>query len=160
MENDIMNEFIIERMLNNDKLCVRQKSTGWVYPNLSAIEAEELCKKLNEPYAPREQLTVDDYFKEWEKAIDELSEKELALINLKETYAQLEQEIVENTDFKELYGANNQKVRDNHIRNELKDLVDTKNDLNLRIDYLKRRIDFIKNIMAMQRTLLEVGVVE
>lgn len=108
----------------------------------------------------RENLTIDDYFREWEKSIDDLKTTHIELINLKETYAQLEQEIVENTDFKELYGANNQKVRDNHVKNELKDLVDKKHELKLKSEYLSRRIDFIKNLMAMQRTLIESGAIE
>lgn len=108
----------------------------------------------------REELTIDDYFREWEKSIDDLKTTHIELINLKETYAQLEQDIVENTDFKELYGANNQKVRDNHVKNELKDLVDIKHELKLKSEYLSRRIDFIKNLMAMQRTLIESGAIE
>lgn len=108
----------------------------------------------------RENLTIDDYFREWEKSIDELKTTHIELINLKETYAQLEQDIVENTNFKELYGANNQKVRDNHVKNELKDLVDKKHELELKSEYLSRRIDFIKNLMAMQRTLIESGAIE
>ena len=108
----------------------------------------------------RENLTIDDYFREWEKSIDDLKTTHIELINLKETYAQLEQDIVENTDFKELYGANNQKVRDNHVKNELKDLVDIKHELKLKSEYLSRRIDFIKNLMAMQRTLIESGAIE
>jgi hypothetical protein len=108
----------------------------------------------------REELTIDDYFREWEKSIDDLKTTHIELINLKETYAQLEQEIVENTNFKELYGANNQKVRDNHVKNELKDLVDIKHELKLKSEYLSRRIDFIKNLMAMQRTLIQSGAIE
>lgn len=108
----------------------------------------------------REELTIDDYFREWEKSIDDLKTIHIELINLKETYAQLEQDIVENTNFKELYGANNQKVRDNHVKNELKDLVDKKHELELKSEYLSRRIDFIKNLMAMQRTLIESGAIE
>lgn len=105
-------------------------------------------------------LTIDDYFREWEKSIDDLKTTHIELINLKETYAQLEQDIVENTDFKELYGANNQKVRDNHVKNELKDLVDKKHELELKHEYLSRRIDFIKNLMAMQRTLIKSGAID
>lgn len=108
----------------------------------------------------RENLTIDDYFREWEKSIDDLKTTHIELINLKETYAQLEQDIVENTNFKELYGANNQKVRDNHVKNELKDLVDKKHELELKSEYLSRRIDFIKNLMAMQRTLIQSGAIE
>lgn len=118
---------------------------------------DDLLNELSEEIV-RGSKTIDDYFKEWEKYIRELSEKEIDLINLKETYAEQEQEILSNTDFKELYGANNDKVRKNHIKKELKSLEDAKNDLIVSIDYLKRRIDFIKSIMAMQRTLIEHGI--
>lgn len=120
---------------------------------------DDLLNELSEEIV-RESKTIDDYFKEWEKYIRELSEKEIDLINLKETYAEQEQEILSNTDFKELYGANNDKVRKNHIKKELKSLEDAKNDLIVSIEYLKRRIDFVKNIMAMQRTLISSGVLE
>ena len=120
---------------------------------------DDLLNELSEEIV-RESKTIDDYFKEWESAIIELSEKEVDLINLKELYSEQEQEILSNTDFKELYGANNDKVRKNHIKKELKSLEDAKNDLIVSIDYLKRRIDFIKNIMAMQRTLIDSGVLE
>ena len=69
----------------------------------------------------------------------------------------MEQDILNNTDFKELYGRNNESVRKAHIKNELKDLVDTKHDLELRINFLKRRIEYIKELMRMQETLLEYG---
>lgn len=46
-------DFIIEIMPNkteNDEfpLMIRQKSTGWFYPNLTKVMAKELCDKLNE----------------------------------------------------------------------------------------------------------------
>lgn len=102
--------------------------------------------------------TVEDYFHEWEDAIQELSDKEVELINLKEIYREREQEIIATTDFKELYGANNEKVRKNHIEKTLQAMTDAKHDLEISIDYLKRRIDFIKNLMNMQRSLIESGV--
>ena len=101
--------------------------------------------------------TINDYLKEWEDSINELDNKAKDLINLKETYNQMEQEIIDNTDFKELYGANNQKVRDNHVKNELKDMVDDKNKLELRIDYLKRRIDFIKSVVKIKSVAYNTG---
>ena len=49
-----MSEFVVEEMPNMDenimyRFMVKQISTGWFYPNLSKVMAEELCKKLNEP---------------------------------------------------------------------------------------------------------------
>ena len=122
-------------------------------------EADFLAEKMNS-LVSKSNNTIEDYFKEWEKAINELSHKEVELTNLKEVYAEKEQEILTNTDFKELYGANNDKVRKNHVKKTLQAMTDAKQDLEISIDYLKRRIDFIKNLMSMQRTLLECGVLE
>ena len=135
---------------------VRNKETGWFFPVNTKVEGETLVEEFNKTKEPK---SIEDFFNEWEKAINELKDKSVELINLKESYNQMEQDIVENTDFKELYGANNQKVRDNHVKNELKDMVDAKHDLELRIEYLKRRIDFIKNVLTMQRVLIESGAV-
>lgn len=126
--------------------------------NETTCDFNELLHQISKELT-RENKTIDDYFTEWETAINEITEKEKQLIDKKETYTQMEQKIIENTDFKELYGQNNQKIRDNHVKNELKDLVDEKHDLQIRIDYLKRRVDFIKSLMGMQRVLLGCGVV-
>ena len=75
----------------------------------------------------------------------------------KDTYAQMEQEIIDTFDFKAAYGKNNETVRKNHVRNELKDMVDERHDLELRISFLKRRITYIKSLMSMQETLLKYG---
>lgn len=152
--------FIFEFREELARYIVKDTAVGWFFPVDSEIQAKELKDKFNDLSGNSEPQSIDDYFREWEKSINELNDISIELINLKETYAQMEQDIIENTDFKEIYGANNQKVRDNHVKNELKDLVDKKHDLELRIDYLKRRIDFIKNVMAMQRALIEAGVIE
>lgn len=47
--------------------------------------------------------------REWDELIHELSDKEVALFKWKEIYEVKANEIIEHTDFKELYGANNQK---------------------------------------------------
>lgn len=104
--------------------------------------------------------TIQDFYNEWERNINEINDKETELITLKETYNQMEQKIIDETNFKALYGKNNEAVRKNHVKNELKDMVDERHDLELRISYLKRRIDFIKSLMSMQRTLIEYGVME
>ena len=104
--------------------------------------------------------TIQDFYNEWERNINEINDKETELITLKETYNQMEQKIIDETNFKALYGKNNEAVRKNHVKNELKDMVDERHDLELRISYLKRRIDFIKSLMSMQRTLIEYGVIE
>lgn len=157
-----MSRFIVKTLdIGDNRYMVKDTLNGWFIPTEGKREAEFIKERFEEvAETPSNSHTLEEYFNEWEKAILELNDKGIELINLKESYAQIEQDIIDNTNFKELYGANNQKVRDNHVKNELKDLVDKKHDLELRIDYLKRRIDFIKSLMRMQGILLESGVVE
>jgi hypothetical protein len=92
----------------------------------------------------------------WEELILELSMKEIALFKWKHCYQVKSDEIIAHTDFKELYGANNQKVRDNHIRNELSDWYDTIKDLEFSINYLSRRIGYLKELIRTKRSLMEL----
>jgi len=149
--------FKVEFEESLEKWLVKGES-GWFFPVETEREAKFLSEKLNEK--DTDPQTIDDYFREWDSAVDEITEKEKELIGLKETYAQMEQKIIDETNFKALYGKNNEVVRKNHVKNELKDMVDERHDLELRISYLKRRIDFIKSLMGMQKTLIEYGVME
>ena len=133
---------------------------GRFYNNDEILSDEEVLKILNKTKHVTEPVTIDEWFNEWDKCTNELSEKESDLITIKETYNQLEQTIINETDFKALYGKNNETVRKNHVHNELKDIVDNKHDLELRINYLKRRIEYIKELMRMQNTLIYAGVLE
>lgn len=59
-----MNDFIIQTMSNKTlddefPFMVKQQSTGWFYPNLSKIMAEELCMKLNEG---QERFYIEDEY--------------------------------------------------------------------------------------------------
>ena len=99
---------------------------------------------------------TNDYLRQWDELIEELSEKEIALFQWKQVYEIKANEIIEHTDFKELYGANNQKVRDNHVRNELSDWYDTIKELEFSIAYIERRISFLRELVKCKRTLLEV----
>lgn len=91
-------------------------------------------------------LSDAEVIDEWNKAILELSQKEEKLIHVKQDYSQKEFDIkyVEDIDFKELYGRANDDTRNQHVKITLKKLIDEKNELELRIDYLKRRISFLK----------------
>lgn len=99
---------------------------------------------------------TNDYLREWEELVNELSEKEIALFKWREVYEIKANEIIEHTDFKALYGANNQKVRDNHVRNELQDWYDIIKELEFSISYLERRISFLRELVKCKRVLLEV----
>lgn len=90
---------------------------------------------------------MEEYLNEWDNLINELSEKELALIQWKEVYRIKEESILNNTDFKALYGANNDKVRRNHVKNALMEWDRTIQDLELSINWIKMRISFIKGLV-------------
>ena len=91
---------------------------------------------------------MGEYFNEWESLIEELSQKEQAYIEWKDVYRIKEEEILNTVNFKELYGANNEKVRRNHVKNALKQYDKNIVDLELSIDWIKRRISFLKGITA------------
>lgn len=99
---------------------------------------------------------IDEDLIEWNELINELSDKEVALFKWKEVYNVKAEEIIEHTNFKELYGANNQKVRDNHVRNELSDWYDIIKDLEFSIDWINRRIVFLKELIRVKRVMIEV----
>lgn len=93
---------------------------------------------------------------EWNELVTELSEKEIALYKWKECYQIRADVIIAETDFKALYGANNQKVRDNHVKQVLQDWYDIIKDLEFSIDYITRRISFIRELVKTKRVLLEM----
>ena len=101
-------------------------------------------------------LTIGELLEEWEDLIEELTEKEIDYYYTKQTYNVLGDKIIAETDFKALYGANNQKVRDNHVRNELSDLYNTIKTLEFSIDWIQRRISFIRELTHVKRTIMEV----
>ncbi len=99
---------------------------------------------------------TNDYLREWEELVNELSEKEIALFKWKEVYEIRAMEIENNTDFKELYGKNNEKVRREHIKNELADWHYIIKDLEFSIAWITRRISFLRELVKCKRTLLDV----
>ena len=98
---------------------------------------------------------TNEYLREWEELVNELSEKEIALFKWKEVYEIRAMEIENNTDFKELYGKNNEKVRREHIKNELADWHYIIKDLEFSIAWITRRISFLRELVKCKRTLIE-----
>ena len=94
--------------------------------------------------------------REWDDLVFELSEKEEKLYMLKAKIQGKEELILKETDFKQLYGANNQKVRDNHVRGLLESDFQVKHDLEMSIDFIGRRISFLRELVRCKRVLLEV----
>ena len=102
---------------------------------------------------------VIDNLSEWSQCITALSVKEKKLIALKEEKSLKEFEIIfinKDINFKELYGSTSEKVRKQHADKELKPLKDEIKGLELDIDYLKRRISFLRELVHTKTVLLEV----
>ena len=93
----------------------------------------------------------------YEDLIVELSHKETEYMGLKEQYNQKEFEIVYMSDinFKELYGSTSEKVRKQHANTVLKKLKTEINNLELSIDWLKRYISFLRELIHVKRTIME-----
>lgn len=102
-------------------------------------------------------LVIDNYI-EWVNLIRELSRKEVELLKLNNEFKEKEFKIkyVDDIDFKELYGRANDDTRDFHVKTTLSELIDKKNELELSIDYLKRRISFLRQLVTTKTALLEV----
>jgi hypothetical protein len=96
-------------------------------------------------------IPTDVLFTIWEGLVRELSDKEVELYNLKEAYLIAEADIVNNTNFKELYGANNQKVRDNHVKSELADMVSSMKSLEFGIAWIRSYIPLLKEVIRSKR---------
>ena len=94
---------------------------------------------------------------EYEDFIAELSYKEMELSKKKENFNQKEFEIIytSDIDFKSLYGSTAEKVRKQHANTVLKKLKTEINNLELSIDWLKRYISFLKELIRTKRMGVE-----
>lgn len=108
----------------------------------------------------KESKTIDDYFREWESCINKLDANTSKLTEIKKEYNEKEFFILTTFDFKEKYGKDNDKIRNAHIKLELKDLENNKTELELENGRLQRKIEYIKSLMSMQKSLIDCGVLE
>ena len=99
---------------------------------------------------------IEEDLVEWTGLITELSDKERKLFSLRDKYQAKSEEIIETTDFKAIYGRNNAETRKNHIRQELSSDYNNIKELEFHIDWINRRIIFLKELIRTKRTLLEV----
>jgi hypothetical protein len=100
---------------------------------------------------PMIDVPVEELLMKWEDLVMELSDKEVELYKLKEAYLIAEADIVNNTNFKELYGANNQKVRDNHVKSELADMVSDMKALEFGIGWIRSYIPLLKEVIRVKQ---------
>ena len=99
---------------------------------------------------------ITDYLSEWENLIEELSRKEVLLYKKKEAYQVMSDKIISETDFKEIYGKNNADVRKTHVKNELMTDYETIKALEFSVDWIGRRISFLRELIRTKRVLMEV----
>lgn len=100
-------------------------------------------------------LMVNELFKEWNGLIKELSDKEIDYHNKKEEYKALSQEVIETTDFKALYGRNNESIRKQHVRDELRAYYEDIKDLEFSMNYIERQISYLKELIHYKVVLIE-----
>ncbi|WP_296875487.1 hypothetical protein [uncultured Methanobrevibacter sp.] len=93
---------------------------------------------------------------EWSSLVTEVSVKEVDLFNKKEAYNALSEEIIASTDFKALYGKNNESIRKQHCREELSEEYNEIKKLEFGIDYCKRRISFLKSLIRVKTVSMEI----
>lgn len=96
-------------------------------------------------------------FTEWYNLIEETSDKETQLDRLRLEILNLEFETDQTTDYKALYGAKNDKVREAHYKKTFGDKYTIKKDLERSIDHNLRRINYLKSMIAMKIQLIKYG---
>lgn len=101
---------------------------------------------------------LDNNLTEWQDLLEELSEKEIRLAKCKDNYQNKSEEIIEKTDFKSIYGKNNADVRKNHVKKQLAKEHEEIKTLEFSIDYILRKISFIKEVVKTQRVLINIQV--
>ena len=92
---------------------------------------------------------------EWSNILSELCKKEFELLALKTDYNNKEFELLTTFDFKREYGKDNEKIRKGHLRKVYKDLLEDIEDLELSIDYLKRRLTYLKGLVTVKTALID-----
>ena len=100
--------------------------------------------------------TIQIITTEWEDLLEELSQKEVEKYMLEESYQIQSEEIIAKTDFKELYGKNNDTVRKNHVKKELSTLHEQIKTLEFSINYVQRRISFLKAMTYVKLNVAEI----
>lgn len=121
--------------------------------NLNEEDIAEILEEQEVRYST--DLTIGELLKEWEDLIEELTEKEIALIHLKQYYESESHRMETTVDFKELYGKNNADIRKHHIKTELSDVVDEMTLLKLSIDWINRRISLVRELVQVKRVIME-----
>ena len=107
-------------------------------------------------YVPVTDVPLNNLLCEYECLVNELSSKEVEYFTRKESYNRLSSEIIESTDFKALYGKNNEKVRKEHVKGELAVEFKELKALEFSVDWIRNYIIFLREVIRTKRTIMEV----
>lgn len=99
---------------------------------------------------------LGELLNEWSKLITELTVKEKRLTELKDIIFEKEQHIINETDFKKTYGKNNADVRKLHLKRLMKNEYLERKELELSIDWINRRVTYLKELIRTKRLLIEI----
>ena len=141
---------------------------------MSNLNEEDIAiiqeRELNKQEEKNEDIAIDafvmDNIIEWSNLITELSENEIQLYKSKEAYEKASEKLLKDAAkekaendkdiIKKRYGGNNDKTRAKYVKEMLsKDGKEIK-DIEFRIDYLKRRISFLKQLIHTKTIIMEV----
>lgn len=92
----------------------------------------------------------------WSRLVNELKDDEEKLNRTKKYYEDRQMDILTKTDFNKLYKANNDKIRKYHVRKKLKNTIEQKETLELKIEDSKRKISFLKAATYAQIELMKL----
>lgn len=123
------------------------------------LNADDLCDYLNS--VKFLDSKVADDLTEWSMLITELSRKEIKLYECKENYQFLSDKVLaeakeNNIDLKKIYGGNNATTRKQYVKETLVNETKEIKDLEFSIDYITRRISFLKQLVHTKIVLMEV----
>lgn len=105
-------------------------------------------------------LDLHKDFELWNEYINNLASMEKTLVGLKQHRDKEEMRILNEVDFKELYGKNNETIRKNHIKEELSDTFDKITSIELEAADIKRKISCLKRLIDMKIQLIRIGIQE
>ena len=158
-----MSNFVVEVMPNKEESdmnnrMVKETDTGWFFPNLNVISANELCAKLNEVSNPKTSLMND--FNDWATRITWLDKTNRRILEIEkiydlETVRILEEIKTNNIDIKAIYGGNNDKTRKKYIDEQLSELLEEKEELKFLKENDNRRISYLKKIIDLKMEIME-----
>ena len=82
-----------------------------------------------------------------EKTINKIKKTNERYIVVRDEFEKQELEILCNTNFKEIYSSNKEKIRKAHIKKKLKELYDEKNKLKIELEYQRNICNLYKEMI-------------